>query len=257
MKKWLILLWLLVPVALVSYHFGPGQDALALRQAEMHLANARQLEADGRFEAAIGQYTESLASLPMEDATLDEPATSKLAVARDKLRLARIRSGFELGRLAETIESLNLLVADVEHRHGPHSPLAYEVRDFLGRVHFRAMAALRLESAEEDVWRRHWELARQNFRYLAENTTGSRNATDRKNLEVVIKSFNNPPPPTAAASAGGTTTTAGLNTVLAPPPPTTPPGAPGGSPPVTSDARPRQPTPEAPQPVANEFDLGS
>ncbi|MEQ8789379.1 MAG: hypothetical protein RIC55_24005 [Pirellulaceae bacterium] len=258
MRKWLILLWLLAPVALLSYHFGPGQDALALKQAERFLTEARRLETEGQFEAAIEQYTESLAALPIEEPSLDAPQASQLAVARDKLQLARIRGGFELGRLAETIDSLNLLVADVERRHGRHSPLAYEVRDFLGRVHFRAMAALRLESAEEDVWRRHWELARQNFRYLAENTDGPRNAIDRKNLEVVIKSFNDPPPPTAAAAAGGVTTTAGLNTVLSPPPPTTPAGAVGGlPPPPVPDARPRQPTPDAPQPVANELDLGS
>ena len=47
MKKWLILIWLLIPVALVSYHFGPGQAALAYRQAQAQLADAQKLEQDG------------------------------------------------------------------------------------------------------------------------------------------------------------------------------------------------------------------
>lgn len=253
-KKYLILLWLLVPVALLSYHFGPGQDALAFRQAQQHLEKARNLEAAGHFEEANEKYAQSLAALPI----VAEPS-AKLRMSSDQLRLAQIRIGFRQGRLAETIESLNSLAADVERVHGPDSPLAYEVRDFLGRVHFQAMVALRLESAEEEVWLRHWELSRQNFRYLAEHTGSNRNQLDRKNLEVVIKSFNNPTPPTvAAAAATVATNTAGLNNLLAPPPPTPPLGnGSGPPPPVVNDARPRQPTPDVPEPVVSEFDLGS
>jgi hypothetical protein len=250
MKKWLVLAWLLTPVGLLSYHFGPGQDALAFRQAQEHLATARQLETAGNYEDAIEAYAETLLTLP----DTDEPSDD-LTIAREQLRLAQIRGRFQLGRLAETIESVNVLIADVEREHGRRSPLAYDVRDFLGRVHFQAMVALRLESAEQDVWRRHWELSRQNFRYLAEHTADDRNHLDRQNLEVVIKSFNSPVPPTAAASAGSSTT-AGLNTVLSPP--TTPPnGAGGGPPPPATDARPRPPTVELPEPIVSEFDLGS
>jgi tetratricopeptide (TPR) repeat protein len=254
MKRWLILLWLLIPVGLLSYHFGPGQDALLFRQAQAHLATAEKFEQEGHYEEAIEAYAESQANLPPE-----EPNDSASAVARVQLRMAQIRGRFQLGQLAETIENLNGLILEVEREHGAHSPLAYDVRDFLGRVHFQAMVALRLESAEEEVWRRHWELSRQNFRYLAEHTQGARNQLDRQNLEVVIKSFNTPPPPTAASAAGGAST-AGLNAVLTPTPPP-PNGATGNGggppPPVTVDARPRQPTPEQPEPVANEFDLGS
>ena len=250
MKKWLVLGWLMIPVVLMSYHFGPGQDALAFRQAQEHLATAQQLEAAGHYEEAIDAYAETLVTLPMTD----EPDVD-VATARDQLRLAQIRGHFQLGRLAETIASLNVLIANVEREHGARSPLAYDVRDFLGRVHFQAMVALRLESAEKDVWRRHWEMSRQNFRFLAENTTDDRNLLDRQNLEVVIKSFSKPVPPTAAASAGGASTT-GLNTVLNPP--TTPPtGAGAGGPPPPTDARPRPPSPDLPEPVANELDLGS
>jgi tetratricopeptide (TPR) repeat protein len=181
-RKWLVLGWLMIPVALLSYHFGPGQDALAFRQAQEQLAEAQQLEATGQYEEAIEAYAETLATLPAASEHDVDVAT-----ARDQLRLAQIRGHFQLGRLAETIESLNVLIADVERQHGPRSPVSYDVRDFPGRVHFQAMVALRLESAEHDVWRRHWELSRQNFRFLAENTTGNRNRLDRQNLEVVIK----------------------------------------------------------------------
>ena len=248
MKKWLFLVWLLLPVVLVSYHFGPGQTALAYRQAQTHLATARVFEQSGHYEEAIDAYQETLATLPASDA---EDASGDLQ--RDQLRLAQIRLRFQLGRLAETLDSLNVLVEDVERHHGVGSPLANDVRDLLGRVHFQAMVALRLESAEEAVWKRHWELSRQNFRVLAERTTGDRNQLDRQNLEVVIKSADLPVT-SFAAPAGGGTTTAGLTT-LKPPPTGAAAGA--GGPPTTVDARPRPPQKDKPIPPPDEFDLGS
>lgn len=249
MKRWLILSWLLIPVALVSYHFGPGQSALAYRQAQTHLAEARTLERRGHFEEAIAEYEQTLAALPVSD----EAATDS-ELARDQLRLAQIRARFQLGRLAETIDSLNVLVSEIEQRHGDRSPLMFDARDFLGRVHFQAMIALRLESAEEAVWKRHWELARQNFRFLAERTTGSRNKLDRQNLEVVIKSADLPVE-SFAAPAGGATTTTGMTTAKTPLTAT----AAGGGPPTKTDARPRPPPPQSktPPPPPDEFDLGS
>ena len=50
MKKWLVLVWLLAPVALLSYHYGPGQQAVAWQAARRHYERALRLEADGRFE---------------------------------------------------------------------------------------------------------------------------------------------------------------------------------------------------------------
>ncbi len=245
MKKWLILIWLLIPVALVSYHFGPGQASLAYRNAQASLADAKILERDGHFDEAIERYGETLTALPQSD----EPPPD-LALRRDQLRLAQIQARFQLGRLAETLENLNLLIEDVEREHGLNSPLAQDVRDLLGRVHYQAMVALRMESAEEAVWKKHWELARQNFRFLAEHTKGYRNQQDRRNLEVVIKSFDLPKEAFAAPTAVATTT-AGLAT-------TKTPATNATAAPTPTDARPRPETPpNKPPPRPDEFDLGS
>ena len=199
MKKWFVLIWLLVPVALVSYHYGPGQKALAWREAQSHLDEARQFEKQGHWEQAVEAYQRALGSLPAQ-----ANPTPQETAARDQLRLAQIRANFELGHLLESIDELRLLAADVQQTHGPDSPLLQDVRDLLGRVHFQAMIALRLESAEEEVWKRHWELSRQNFRFLAERTTGARNHLDRQNLEAVIKSANLPTEAFASPTGSGT-----------------------------------------------------
>lgn len=243
MKKWFVLIWLLVPVALLSYHFGPGQEALAWREAQTHLAEARQLEHDGRWEQAVTAYQQTLGALPAHP----QPAKDE-AQARDQLRLSQIRARFQLGYLAESIAELRLLAEDVERTHGADSPLTFDVRDLLGRVHFQAMVALRLESAEEEVWKRHWELSRQNFRYLAEHTRGRRNHLDRQNLEAVIKSANLPEEAFASPSGGGVASTSALST---PTKTTTPP------PPIVTDNRITLAPPSNVEVTPPEFELGN
>ncbi|MCA9177428.1 MAG: hypothetical protein KDB14_23245 [Planctomycetales bacterium] len=250
MKKWLVLVWLLAPVALLSYHYGPGQQAVAWQAARRHYERALRLEADGRFDEAQAAYHDSQQALPRGD---DDETPTPIKTASSQLRLAEARMQLRQGQLANSLQALRGLLSDVQREHGELAPVTLETRELLGEAHYSAMVALRLEAAERDVWMRHWELARQQYRRLAEQSPASRNARDRENLEVVIKSFQRQTVNTQAASAATNVNTAGLDVALTPPPP----DAPGTGPPVLNDARPRPPSPDAPTPVANEFDLGN
>jgi hypothetical protein len=249
-KKWIVLLWLLVPVGLVSYHFGPGQEALAWRESAEHRNEAERLEQTGHWEEATTAYQQAINSLP--PITDDDAAGT---TSRDQLRLAQIRTRFQLGRLEETIFALRSFIDEVESTHGPASTVALESRELLGRVHYQAMIALRLESAEKEVWQRQWELARQNYRFLAERSSPGRNGVDRKNLEVVIKSADLPveafpPPPTGGAASAA----ANANPTFVPPPPT---GAATTIITASPDNRPRAPKPSLSELTPPEFELGS
>ena len=214
LKRALILLWLLVPVALLSYHYGPGQKELAWRQASEHRRAAREFEKADQWDKAAQEYSRAMTAVP-----LDADDASSAAFTRDQLRLAQINAAFNLGKLDVTLTELRQFVEHVSAIHGEDSQLMYDARDLLGRVHFNAMIALRLEAVEQPVWLKQWELARQNFRFLAEHSPSFRNALDRKNLEVVIKSADQPTPPVppvgGGASGGGTVT---AFTTIPPPP---------------------------------------
>lgn len=248
LQKWLILLWLLVPVALLSYHFGPGQRELAWREAAAHRAVAAEHEQNQHWEQAIAAYGQAMSAVP----TLEGDANAA-TLARDQLRLAQLRAAFQLGKLDDTLTDTRQFVEHVEATHGADSPLAFDARDFLGRVHYQAMIALRLESAEKQVWMKHWELSRQNFRFLAEHSQASRNDLDRQNLEVVIKSANlpTPPPPPAGGGTGG----GGAVAVTFTPPTQAPPTAGAGVAPP--DSRPRAPTLNSTEVTPPEFERGS
>jgi hypothetical protein len=245
-KKTIVILWLLIPVALVSYHYGPGRRVLAWHDAAELRQEARTAEAAGNWELAATKFNEAAAAVPGDDA--------EARLARDQLRLAQIGAAFQLGKLGDTLTDLRQFVEHVETNHGADSELAFDARDLLGRVHYQAMIALRLESAEEQAWMKHWELSRQNFRFLAEHSSTRRNDSDRKNLEVVIKSASlpTPPPPPAGGGGGG----GGAIASLVPPPPTlTPPTAGAGAGPP--DNRPRAPALKNAEVVPPEFELGS
>jgi hypothetical protein len=248
LKRWLIAIWLLVPVGLVSYHFGPGQRELAWREAAALRAVAEQHERNQHWEQAVTAYAQAASAVP---AFSDEASGATLA--RDQLRLAQLKAAFQLGKLDETLTDTRQFVEHVEATHGPHSQLAFDARDFLGRVHYQAMIALRLESAEKEVWMKQWELARQNFRFLAEHSPADRNQLDRQNLEVVIKSANlpTPPPPPAGGGGGGGAAT----NVTFTPPTQAPPNAGAGV--AQPDARPRAPTLNNSEITPPEFEKGS
>jgi hypothetical protein len=247
-KKWLILIWLLVPVALVSYHYGPGQRELAWREAAAFRAEAAVHEKNQHWEQAVAAYGKAVSAVP----TFADDANAA-TLARDQLRLAQLRAAFQLGKLDDTLTDTRQFVEYVEATHGADSQLAFDARDFLGRVHYQAMIALRLESAEKQVWMKHWELSRQNFRFLAEHTHANRNDWDRKNLEVVIKSANlpTPPPPPAGGGGGG----GGAVAVTFTPPTQAPPATGAGVAPP--DNRPRAPTLNSSEVTPPEFERGS
>lgn len=242
-KKWLVVAWLLVPVVLISYHYGPGQQALAWREAAAHRDAARAAEKLGHWEQAAAAYGEAVNAVPSTD---DD--ASAAALSRDQLRLAQIRAAFQLGNLNDTLTDLGQFVEQVEANHGAGSPVAFDARDLLGRVHYQAMIALRLESAEKQVWMQQWELARQNFRFLAEQSARRRNSLDRKNLEVVIKSANLPPLPTIPPPTGGGSSS--TTPRFSPPTPPTPTSA-------TAPPDNRRPTKSISEVTPPEFERGS
>lgn len=231
MKKWLVLGWLMIPVGLLTYHYGPGQKHLAWNEARQRLDEAHRFEAEAHWDEAIAAHDEVLRRLP--------ESAEREAIA-DRIRLAQLRARFELGQLPEALADVQILAEAVHDKYGPDDPITQEARDLLGRVHYQAMIVLRLESAEEEVWKRHWERSRQNFRYLAESSRGERNRRDRQNLEAVIKSATLPVPllPAAQSSAAATNAAAAgslqqalQQALLSPPPPATTDG------PVPRDAR--------------------
>ena len=180
-KNLFILLWALAPVALLAYHFGPGQDGLAREEAKASIRAALDFEAGQQWQQAIDAYNEALATLP-------DTETAK----RQQLQLARANARIYVGELPEAMLAMEHLLD--ETAKGSDSKLESKVRSSLASAQYYTGWLMRLELAEKKEWKEPLEKARQNFRLLAEQTakTDAKASEDHqknleKNLEAVVR----------------------------------------------------------------------
>src|SRR5262245_36001217 len=102
-KKILLAIWLLVPVALLAYHFGPGQSRLGMERATKKIAEARAFEASEQWADAVQAWTDALAATPADK-----------TAERVQLRLAHANARMYVGELPEAIDDLGKLLAEAQ-----------------------------------------------------------------------------------------------------------------------------------------------
>jgi hypothetical protein len=175
-KKILFALWLLVPVALLAYHFGPGQAQLGTERAARAIAAARALETAEAWPEAAQAWAEALAATPADKTS-----------ARFQLRLAHANARIFVGELPEAMEDMEKLLTETQAAKADMA-LQQEVRGSLGSARYYTAWLMRLEGAATDEWLIQSESARQHFRLLAEETKNTPQlAAFEKNLEATVR----------------------------------------------------------------------
>jgi len=175
-KKILFALWLLVPVAMLAYHFGPGQDRLGAERAAKAITQARAFEAAEAWPEAVEAWADALAATPAANQR-----------ARFQLRLAHDNARIYAGELPEAMEDMEKLLSETQSAKADPA-FQREVRSSLGSARYYTAWLMRLEGAATDEWLVQSESARQHFRLLAEEAKGTTAAADhQKNLEATIR----------------------------------------------------------------------
>lgn len=177
MRKLFAVAWLIFPVGLLAYHFGPGQRGVAHDMLAAHLSIARAAEAKEDWQAAMKAYADAGAAVPET-----EPNT------RLKVRLAHAKARMYAGDLPEAMEDLEGTLSDALSQNAPRD-LVKEIRSTVASMHYYAAWLMRLEGAPAEEWTIETEQARQHFRLLAEDTLahGEPTADHQKNLESTIR----------------------------------------------------------------------
>jgi len=176
-KNLFILLWALTPVALLAYHYGPGQNGLAREEAKASIRAALNFEADQQWQQAIDAYNDALATLPDNE-----------MAKRQQLQLARANARIYIGELPEAMLAMEHLLNETAKSND--SKLESKVRSSLASAQYYTGWLMRLELAEKKEWKEPLDKARQNFRLLAEQTakTDTKASGDhQKNLEAVVR----------------------------------------------------------------------
>lgn len=199
-------LWALVPVAAVTYHFGPGQAAYVLDRAA-HLQNQAsdaQAEAQSAQDAAYAKHLDAIEArrsafidptaenqrIALDASGIEERMYAKAAEAwkataerfqdvlsmlgdvspreaRD-IRWAKARANVRAGEIWTGIEDLEALVTELDATPKTDSALARAAREELATAYYYGARLLRLSGMPAQEWRIESSKARQHFRYLAE-----------------------------------------------------------------------------------------
>lgn len=177
-KKLLIYGWLLSPILLCAYHYGPGQAHLARHEAAQHLARATALEEKEDWAAARESYAAALAKMPATDKE-----------SRWQLRLAESKARMYAGELPEAMMDMETLLAGMQKENAPHAQMD-AVRANLATAGYYAGWLMRLEGAPTEEWTLEVENARQHFRLLAEQHLDAQPGGAKpyqENLEATIR----------------------------------------------------------------------
>src|SRR5271170_7564239 len=103
MRTFVLLGWLMVPVVVGAYHYGPGQEKLRLDDVSRVLADADRLAAEQDWQAASARYEQAVALLP----------AGRIADAR-RIRLQRAKVQMFGHQLPEANAALRDLVDQIE-----------------------------------------------------------------------------------------------------------------------------------------------
>src|SRR5262245_30265040 len=178
-RRILIAAWCTVPVLLLAYHYGPGQQGSARDRAARHLAEAQTARALGNWSGALALYSRALDALPAADKQLRWP-----------ILLARAESRMFTGELPEAMIEMESLLSDLQKAAAP-SRLIEQARARAATAQYYAAWLMRLEGATHEEWMPEVEQARQNFRLLAEQAQQIGASTEalsyQKNLESAIR----------------------------------------------------------------------
>lgn len=162
MKKYFILLWLLLPLPVLVMHFGRGQQWLARDKAHAFIVQAQSMEQRENWQEADRLYRDAAKCLGA-----DEPNV-KL-----RLDLAQVRMRYRQGDAVAAMDMMDKVVNETAFSSMPPE-FRCESRELSGRIHYYAGWVMRLEGARRDLWMEEAELARQNFRLLTEQSAAEK-----------------------------------------------------------------------------------
>lgn len=193
MRKLVLLVWLLLPVAAGAYHYGPGQDRLRDDLTAEWVERAQELAREARKIAALeGDAAARSTWMEAEQAY----AEALLAVREEhvelsqRLRLERAKAQMFVSKLPEARRELEQLVQDLQGDASVPPELLADARDSLANAQYYSTWLMRLEGAPRDEWEHEIDASRQNYKLLAEQAErsgdGSAAKKAKENLEAAI-----------------------------------------------------------------------
>lgn len=178
MKIFYIIIWLLIPLGVAAYHYGPGQDHVRKDYAQHIIDKAYASVEKEDYEEAVTLFGKALANL-----TDEEKSTSR----RIRLELAKARmlnSELPKGR-----EELQTLISDLtvdEATDKESAKLLRDARSAFANSRYYMTYLMKLEALPREYWEPEIEAARQEYKLLTKQSTDEEKEGYAKDLEATI-----------------------------------------------------------------------
>jgi hypothetical protein len=169
--------WLLLLVAGVAWHFGPGQSYAKLDRAAATLRAADLAVHDENYPEAISLYEEAIKALPAD----------RVGDTR-KLRLQKAKAQMLGKQLPEAHADLQNLLDELTADKAADPSTVKETRSALAQSQYYLTWLMRLEGLGREIWEPEIEGARQNYRLLAEEAKSTGDTAGAKRFEKDLES---------------------------------------------------------------------
>ncbi len=180
MRLLILICWLMMPILVGAYHYGPGQDRLRLDAAAAALSTAELCAADGAWASAVAAYDDALKELPPGHTAQSQ-----------RIRLERDKAMMLSKQLPAAHDDLKSLVAELVADKQADPRLLAQARSTLANSQYYLTWLMRLEGLAREAWEPEIEAARQEYRLLAEEAQKSGDsaaaAKHREDLEATIR----------------------------------------------------------------------
>jgi hypothetical protein len=180
MRSLMLVGWLLIPVLVGAWHYGPGQERMRLDDVASLLKEADGVAAGKNYADAEKKYQEALGKLP----------AGKVAESR-RIRLERAKAQMNAKMLPEAHADLKGLVEELKNDPKSDAKVLAGARSALASSQYYMTWLMRLEGEPKDIWEPEIEAARQGYRLLAEQAESKGDADaakqHREDLESAIR----------------------------------------------------------------------
>ena len=158
MKRTLLIFWLLLPIVVMIWHFGPGRYHLLADRAGVHIRAAEQAAAEKDWLVMAASYADAQKEL------------SPVAVnQRYRLALAEAQARIHGGEMAAGQNQLKELLIELKDDAGVDQELKTNIRSAFATASYYSAWRMRVEGAAQEEWMLEADQARAQFRWLAED----------------------------------------------------------------------------------------
>jgi tetratricopeptide (TPR) repeat protein len=180
MRGLMLSVWLLVPIGMGAYHYGPGVWQQELDEAGDHLALAQKAVQDGQHDKAVERFSKVLESLPK-----DQVAQSQ------RIRLEKAKAQMLSQQLPASYDELTTLLEELQADKQADPKVICETQGALASAKYYLTWLMRLEGTSRQEWEPEIESSRQLYRLLAEQATEQGDSTSaqkhQEDLEAAIR----------------------------------------------------------------------